>query len=149
MRSRAWRSGILLLGVLATLAACDNDDRADRVRRSAARAATDTTPLGPPVPNPLPPGLSAQAVQAGHQLYAPCAVCHGPDAGGTQLGPSLRDEPFLQTAGGLEAIVQVIRSGVAEPEEFEVPMPAYAGDLTDEQIRSLASYVLALRRTTS
>lgn len=149
MRGRIWLVGTLVLGVAATSSACENGERADRVRRSAARAVEDSTPLGPPVPNPLPQGLAASAVQAGHRLYAPCAVCHGPDAGGTQMGPSLRDDPFLQTAGGLEEIVQVIRTGVAEPEEFAVPMPAYAGNLTEEQIRALASYVLALRQPTS
>jgi mono/diheme cytochrome c family protein len=148
MRGTSWIGVVLLLGAAAVGSACENGNRADRVPRGAVRAVEDTTPLGPAIPTPLPQGFTAATVQSGRRLYAPCAVCHGPDAGGTQLGPSLRDEPFVQSAGGLEEVVQVIRNGVAEPEEFGVPMPAYAGELTDEQLRSLASYVFALRQAT-
>src|SRR5690606_36033392 len=95
----------------------------------------------------LPPGVSAGQVEQGRELFVTCAVCHGLDAGGTQLGPSLRDAEWIHITGTLDEIEGVIRSGVPSPRTYPVPMAEMGGaGLDDEQLRAVASYVYAISR---
>ncbi|MDP9349359.1 MAG: cytochrome c, partial [Gemmatimonadota bacterium] len=82
----------------------------------------------------------------GRKLFAEtCGVCHGPDAAGTQLGPSLVDAEWLEGSGTLPEIERVIREGVLQPRQHPVPMPPLGGgDYTEEEVRSLAAYVYSL-----
>jgi len=96
----------------------------------------------------MPAGTDIEMARDGQRLFAVCAVCHGSDAAGTQLGPALNDSVWIHGSGSVEEIAAIIRSGIADPEEFEIPMPVMgAGDFNDEQIRALAAYVYALSRT--
>lgn len=91
----------------------------------------------------LPPGTSFQEAQLGHRLFTPCTVCHGPDAGGTQLGPSLLDDEWIHVEPDLEQIAGIIRTGVAQPDTYPVPMPPNGGGAFDEaELRALAVYVM-------
>jgi mono/diheme cytochrome c family protein len=93
----------------------------------------------------VPSGVDADAVEKGRELFLPCAVCHGLNGRGNQLGPSLRDPEWIHITGTLEEIERVIRDGVASPEGYPVPMvPMGGGDFDDEELRAVASYVYAI-----
>src|SRR5690606_18612418 len=97
----------------------------------------------------LPPGVTPEMVAQGQQIYSSnglCFTCHGPDATGIpNLGPSFRDNEWLNIDGSYDAIVQVIQTGVPQPKEAASPMPPMGGaQLTDEQVRAVAAYVYSL-----
>ncbi|MDR0788032.1 MAG: cytochrome c [Gemmatimonadota bacterium] len=93
----------------------------------------------------LPEGASMETLRTGRDQYGPCLVCHGPEAEGTQLGPEFRTSGWVHSDGTIEGIETVIRSGVARPQHFPVPMPAMGGGAFDEEhLRALATYVYAL-----
>ncbi|HEX2202045.1 MAG TPA: cytochrome c, partial [Longimicrobium sp.] len=79
---------------------------------------------------------------AGEAVYRKsCVMCHGPDGGGTQLGPSL----VTGDLAGVDQITQVVRAGVPDPEEYPVPMPDHTGlALTDAQVQAVSAYVYFL-----
>jgi mono/diheme cytochrome c family protein len=93
----------------------------------------------------LPPGATMEMAENGRKLFITCSVCHGMDAGGTELGPSLRDGEWVDIDGTPEQIQQVIRAGVPEPKDLSTPMPPMGGGHFDaNQIRDLAVYVYAI-----
>lgn len=109
-------------------------------------APRETAPAEEPeiVPTrPLPAGTTPKAVAQGRKLFRnTCAVCHGPQGEGTQLGPDLRDAEWLNVSGEFAEIERVIREGVPEPQEFPVPMPPHGGGAyTAAELRALAAYV--------
>lgn len=136
-----------LLGVLALavgvvpLGGCENGGEPEE-----AEVVVRTAP--PPGTRPLPGRVTAEMAAEGHALFEEtCVVCHGPDAGGTQLGSSLVDDEWTHVSGEYEEIVRVIRTGVEDPEDYPVPMPPLGGgDYTDEEVRALAAYVYSLGR---
>ena len=96
----------------------------------------------------LPPGATPDMAEAGRQLFLPCAVCHGLDGKGNQLGPSLRDSTWTHITGSLEEIERVIRDGIPEPRDYPVPMaPMGGGDFDAEELRAVATYVYAISRS--
>ena len=127
----------------------------------APAGATGAAPENPPEgvhPNagaaanlPVPPGSSRAAVQLGDQVFhgraggAGCTGCHGSDARGTPLGPSLRGPARIWGDGSLPALEKTIREGVPKPKRYRSPMPAMGGaSLTREQVSAVAAYVWAL-----
>lgn len=142
--SRAWTTGACALAVVSGLAGCERGGgRADA--GAEADTAVQPTALDPALASRLPPGVSFQMAEQGRSLFTVCSVCHGRDGGGTQLGPSLRDQEWLHGEGTMEQIVEVVRNGVSEPVEYPVPMPVMGGgDFTDEQLQALAAYVYLL-----
>jgi mono/diheme cytochrome c family protein len=95
----------------------------------------------------LPAGVTAEMVQQGQQLFGTvCVACHGQAGAGTQLGPALNDAEWINvTAGEIDEVVNVIRTGVAQPRQFPNPMPPMGGgNFTDEQLRALAAYVYSI-----
>ncbi len=79
-----------------------------------------------------------------------CSTCHGTDANGTPLAPSLRDDTWLNIDGSYDAIVNLVMTGVPQPKEHPAPMPAKGGSqITDEQVRQVAAYVISLHGTGS
>lgn len=97
----------------------------------------------------LPPGVDREVAVQGRKLYAEsCVVCHGQNGEGTQLGSSLVDAEWVHAQGGtLESIEQVVRAGVADPENYPVPMHPYGELLNPEQIRAVSAYTYSLRGT--
>jgi mono/diheme cytochrome c family protein len=115
------------------------------------------TPAPAPAPPPaavganveLPEGVTQEMVTQGQQVFAGpglCTTCHGPDASGTTLAPSLRDTEWLNVEQGTyDEIVNVIITGVAQPVQHPAPMPARGGSqISDEQVRQVAAYVYAI-----
>lgn len=135
-----WTAGIALA---TTLTACGGADGG----KSGGNAdeAVEVTKLDPALASHLPPGATMEMAENGRTLFVTCSVCHGQDAGGTQLGPSLRDSSWVTIRGTPAEIEQVIRDGVPVPKELDIPMPAMGGgDFDDAQIRDLTAYVYAI-----
>ena len=146
---RQWARACVAVGAsvsLSWLSGCRGEGEGGD---DAARVASEqeVEPFDAALARNLPPGVSQESARQGRELYVVCATCHGPDARGTQLGPSLRDQEWVHIDGSYEQIQRVIIDGVAEPEEFPVPMPAGgAGAFTQQQLRDVSAYVFALSR---
>jgi mono/diheme cytochrome c family protein len=132
----------------APLAGCGRggDAEAGDEAKSAAAVEPEDSALPRASNVALPSGVTAGMVADGRKQFGTtCVVCHGPDAGGTQLAPSLRDGEWLNVSGGFEEIVTLIHTGVPEPKQHPVPMPPRGGGpFTEEQVRALAAYVYSV-----
>ena len=71
-----------------------------------------------------------------------CAMCHGPDGAGSQVGKSL-NVPDLRSPAAKKLtdaqLAQIISDGKGG-------MPAFKGSLSEEQIHGLVSYVRSLHQ---
>lgn len=94
------------------------------------------------------PDITQELVDRGRQVYAGpgnCFSCHGGDAAGTPIGPSLTDDEWLNVDGAYESIAGVVRTGVGTPKRFPAPMPPMGGaKLSEDQVCSVAAYVYSL-----
>lgn len=100
----------------------------------------------------LAEGVTQEQFDQGQALFTGqggCQACHGPDGGGSQLGPNLTDSEWFHVPGPeVEAIAGVIRNGVSQPVQYPAPMPPMGGaDLNDEQIQALAGYVASIAQS--
>ncbi len=135
-------SGFFLLA----LTACPGEDappppEQERPAEEAPPPATDFTQVD------LPEGVTLAMVADGEQLYrgSVCVACHGAAGEGTALGPRLDDTDWINISHDFDEIVNVIREGVASPQEYPAPMPRMGGaHFSDEQLRALGAYVYAL-----
>jgi mono/diheme cytochrome c family protein len=102
-------------------------------------------------PKTLPDGVTQQTVEEGRIIFhgsGGCLRCHGQNGSGTFLAPALNDEKriHLQTASYQE-IVELVRSGVAQPRRSMTVMPPLGGaPLADQQLRAVAAYVFSIDR---
>jgi mono/diheme cytochrome c family protein len=133
----------LLLPLLLLAAACDRGT-AEEERRG--HDAPEVPPLDAQVLAALPEGTPAGTAERGAEHFArTCAVCHGPDAGGTQLAPALVGREWTRVEAQLGPLVELIRSGTSQGGDYPVPMPPRGGgEFDDEQIQAVAVYTLAL-----
>jgi ubiquinol-cytochrome c reductase cytochrome c subunit len=92
-----------------------------------------------PVPKPAPQQQAdPQVVEAGRGLYvANCASCHGPDAGGTPLGPTLQGVG----AASADFYLRTGRMPAGGPGQRIVRHEPRFGD---DDIRALVAYVASL-----
>lgn len=102
-----------------------------------------------PVAANLPPGVTAEMVQQGQQIFTGqgiCYTCHGQDATGTALAPNLTDNQWINLpTGDYEEIVTLVNTGVLRPKEHPAPMPARGGGtLSEEQVRAVSAYVYSI-----
>ncbi len=122
------------------------DDQAGAAEetQAAAAAALDIDPAL------LPEGVTVAMVEEGRELFSGggiCHTCHMEDATGGPLAPDLTDEVWLNVDGEYGSIVEVIKTGVAQPIEALGSMLPRAGmPLTDEQVEALAAYAYMLSR---
>jgi mono/diheme cytochrome c family protein len=131
---------------VSVLAGCD---RTDAASGSEPDAEPEVAEFDSALAANLPPGVTPELAETGRVLFLPCAVCHGLDGRGNQLGPSLRDTEWTHITGTLEEIERVIRDGVPAPRDYPVPMaPMGGGDFDDEELRAVAAYVFAISRST-
>ena len=143
-RARAWFGTLLFLGMAAGCGGNggDGDEQAHVASEEEVEA------FDPALAQHLPPNVTPEQAQEGREEFVVCATCHGPDARGTQLGPPLRDQEWTHIDGSYEDIQRIIRDGVAEPEDYPVPMPrGGAASFSEEQLRGVAAYVFALSRS--
>ncbi len=143
--------------MLALLAACGggNDgssassaaDDQGGAEQATQAAAADPLNIDPAL---LPEGVTVAMVEEGRELFTgggACASCHLPDATGGPLAPDLTDDTWLNVDGEYASIVEVIKTGVAQPIEALGSMLPRAGmPLTDEQVDALAAYAYMLSR---
>lgn len=134
---------LAVLGLCTVVAACDLRAGAEEEpTEGEADPASTTVVLAA---GSVPPSVTAEDVERGRELFLPCAVCHGLDGRGNQLGPSLRDSVWVHIDGSLQQIEQIIRTGIAEPEEYPVLMvPMGGGDFDAAELRAVSSYVYAI-----
>jgi mono/diheme cytochrome c family protein len=143
MRNRIGSCAVAFLGFLL-LTACP----ADRPEEPTVREPAPAPPVAAPAPGDLPPGVTAEMVASGQQLYGTvCVACHGAAGVGTPLGPALNDQDWIHIGGEYEEIVQITESGVLQPRDYPAPMPRMGGaHFSQEQLRAIGAYVYALSR---
>jgi glucose/arabinose dehydrogenase len=98
-----------------------------------------------------PPGFTTAQVALGARIYAgevhdgTCTGCHGSDARGSSVGPTLIKSQWLWADGSPASLAHVIASGVAKPKQYGGAMPPRGGaPLTDDDVNALAAYLWAL-----
>lgn len=165
-RARRAGVGLCLLALGAGAAACEIPGMPEegfepvtyRVRESIGEAARPNPPpvvagIGaggaaaiPTLAAGAPAGVTQEMVEEGAQLYGTvCSACHGPGGAGSVAAPALNDEEWINVSGAFDEIVNVIHTGVANPQQFPGAMPPLGGGSFDEgQVRALAAYVFAL-----
>ena len=76
----------------------------------------------------------------GKQIYADmaCAACHGVNGEGNAIGPNLADEYSIHGCD-FESVFKIIKNG--KPTKG---MTAFKGQISDEKIRKVASYVMTM-----
>lgn len=98
----------------------------------------------------LPEGVTVEMVMEGRELFngaGICYTCHTVQATGGPLAPDLTDDVWLNVDGEYLSIIEVIKTGVAQPVEHAGAMLPRAGmPLTDEQVEKLAAYSYMLSR---
>lgn len=144
----------LVLGLLSACGGGDGgssgsgtvDDAAGATPETQAPA-TATLDIDPAL---LPEGVTADMVEEGRELFGGggiCYTCHLADATGGPLAPDLTDDTWLNVDGEYQSIVELIKTGVAQPIEAAGAMLPRAGmPLTDEQVEALAAYAYMLSR---
>jgi cbb3-type cytochrome c oxidase subunit III len=144
MLKREW-SGLLTAVALVAFTACGDAEPDAQQQDTQGAPAAPAQQVGANVA--LPEGVTLDMVQQGKQVFetTTCFTCHGMDATGTTLAPSLRDQNWLNSDGSFDGIVGTVRTGVAQPVEYPGMMPAMGGaSLSDDQIRAVAAYVYAI-----
>jgi mono/diheme cytochrome c family protein len=146
MLNRKWNNVIAAFAVVV-MAACGGDSEPDTTDTGAAPAApaAPAQPVGTNVE--LPEGITLDMVQAGKTVFetTTCFTCHGMNAAGTALAPSLLDQDWLNSDGSFDDIMNVVRNGVLQPVQYPAAMPAMGGaQLTEDQIRDVTAYVYAI-----
>ncbi|MDP8978494.1 MAG: cytochrome c [Actinomycetota bacterium] len=82
---------------------------------------------------------AVDSAEAGREVFrANCAMCHGDDAAGMMgVHPSLRGAVERLSLEGVEVTVRQGR-------DVSPPMPAFADELTEEQIADVVAYIASL-----
>lgn len=85
----------------------------------------------------------APSIEEGKVIYKEmnCFACHGMNGEGNAIGPNMTDEYYLHGCK-IQDVVTVIKNGV--PAKGMTP---YKGQLSDEKILKVASYILSLKGT--
>ena len=148
-----------LIGVFAVgaLVGCGGGDAGDTDTGAVPPAATPPAATPPAATPPagtaveLPEGVTQEMVTQGQAIFTGaglCQSCHGPDASGTALAPNLLDQEWLNIqTGSYDEIVELVNTGVAQPQQAPAPMPPKGGSqITDEQVRQVAAYVYSISR---
>jgi mono/diheme cytochrome c family protein len=93
--------------------------------------------------------LSARAADAKTNWANNCAQCHGPDGkANTKMGKilSAKDltDPSVQASFTDAKAAEVIKNGVKQ--NGKTTMKAFAGKLSDDEIKALVAYVRGLKK---
>jgi glucose/arabinose dehydrogenase/mono/diheme cytochrome c family protein len=101
----------------------------------------------------VPPGATAAMVAEGEKIFrgqeggATCTGCHGADASGTSIGPSLISGKWMWSDGSYAGIAEIITEGVPEPKVYRALMPPMGGaTLTPEQVNDIAAFLWSVNQ---
>jgi cytochrome c oxidase cbb3-type subunit III len=133
-----FRSNTLGAMLLASLGACDREERISR-SKPLGETVPSTAELDPQLVDPRAASYdgNAYAIAQGQQLYIwmNCVGCHSHGGGG--MGPPLMDEEW-RYGGRIDQIAASIKEGRPSG------MPAWNGRLTEQQMWQLSAYVRTL-----
>ena len=126
----------------AYLDSVKEEKQAMKTEGTAAPALEDTNPLAG----------NADAIAQGKSIYAQnCSVCHGENGEGG-IGPSLKDNVWLNGEGDIsdKSIHVIIAQGVEEGTEIEGRkgkggMPSFSSTLNKDKIWSLVAFIRSLQ----
>lgn len=150
-KDRSCAVASVCFGLLVATAACgggaETSDTSQPAVVDSARAGAPSGATGAP-----PAGATAAMVAEGDSIFQGqkagglCFTCHGSDANGTALAPSLRDTTWRTGDGSYEFIQKRVAEGVPAPTApYAAPMPPMGGaSLTPDQVKSVAAYVYAI-----
>ena len=111
----------------------------------APATAATSNPVGPPegihpeagrestANLPAPAGIAPEQVALGSRIFhgeaagGTCAGCHGSNAQGSPLAPSLVTSSWLWGDGSLQSITKTVEAGVPQPKKYRDPMPPMGG----------------------
>lgn len=152
MTIRADRAPLLLLG--AVIACGGGDSAASGGAGGEAGAPADAVPAAAEEPltldeSLLPEGVTVAMVEEGRQLFSGGGICHTCHLDGTggPLAPDLTDDTWINVDGEYLSIVELVKTGVAQPIEHPGSMLPRAGmPLTDAQVDAVAAYAYMLSR---
>jgi len=128
---------------------------APRVKTAGGAAALVAPPEGlhpnAAVQLPVPQGFTAAQLKRGGRIFrgeeagGTCAGCHGGDAAGGPIGPSLSSGQWAWSDGSLEGLKKTIVEGVSAPKQHPGAMPPLGGvGLTEDQVNAVAAFVWAI-----
>ena len=143
--------------LLALVAACGGGDGGssgsgaaddqDAVGEETQGAVDDALTIDPAL---MPPGVTVAMVEEGRDLFnggGICFTCHTVEATGGPLAPDLTDDAWLNVDGEYSSIVELVKTGVAQPVEHLGAMLPRAGmPLTDAQVEAVSAYAYMLSR---
>lgn len=88
----------------------------------------------------------AMAADGGKIFKSKCSSCHGKDAGGTAMGPSLKGNDFVKgDAAAVKATILNGRKGKDKKyKKFPIAMPAHKGKISDADADAIVSYLKGL-----
>ncbi len=140
---------------LTLLVACGGGDAGSEAQGAAEAETQPAEEAAAPAalsidPALLPEGVTVEMVEQGRELFnggGICFTCHTMEATGGPLAPDLTDDVWINVDGEYGSIVELVKTGVAQPIEHPGAMLPRAGmPLTDEQVEAVAAYAYMLSR---
>ena len=138
-----------LFALLAFGAACGGGEGGAPAAESAQPAAESTAAApAPAMGMELPEGVTPEMVAQGETIFTGagiCYTCHMPGGVGGPLAPNLTDDEWINVDGSYPAIVQLVTTGVPEPQQHPgIMLPKGGSSISDAEVRAVAAYVWTL-----
>ena len=147
-------AGLTMVVAGAAITACGTTQTTTSAPAPTTSAPATNTAAARPA-NAMPSNVTPAMIAMGDSIYHArgCRNCHGMDGKGSGRGPDLTDAALLHVDGSFDDYVRIITVGVpadAIKEKTRTaamrPRGGPPAPLTDEQIRTVAAYVLTLRK---
>ena len=98
----------------------------------------------------LPEGVTPAMVAEGETIFTGagiCFTCHMQGGVGGPLAPNLSDQEWINVDGSYDAIVDLVITGVPEPQQHPgIMLPKGGTAISDDDVRAVAAYVWTLSR---
>ena len=147
---------MIAASLLGLVLACGGGDTGGSADGGAADASEPAEQAPAPADEPLaidggllPEGVTVAMVEEGRELFSGGGICHTCHLDGTggPLAPDLTDDTWINVDGEYLSIVELVKTGVAQPIEHPGSMLPRAGmPLTDAQVDAVAAYAYMLSR---
>lgn len=137
-----------LFALLAFGAACGGEGGAPAAQDQQPAAQPSAAAPASAMDMELPQGVTAEMVAQGKTVFdgpGICFTCHMPGGVGGPLAPNLTDDEWINIDGSYEAIVQLVTTGVPEPQQHPgLMLPKGGSSISDADVRAVAAYVWTL-----